>query len=170
MHPILTIAAVASLAVAGAAYAAKPLGPVSEISITFGKDFAKEQNRADKVIGQREKDRLEKELRDSVERALGGTSANGGRLELVIEDAKPNRPTWTQLTNKPGLSYANSFGIGGAKVSGVYVSSDGARTPVGYRYYESDISNSRFATEWYDAERAFDRFAQRLVEGKATPG
>jgi len=162
MRPVILIAALSAAVVsAGAAYAAG-IGPVSQISVAFDQKLLDKQEH---VIGAREQARLEKQLRTSVERELGGLDRNGGRLELVIEDAKPNRPTWTEMSYKTGLSYAHSFGIGGAKIKGVYVAPDGSRTPVSYQWYDSDIRNSRFVSEWHDVDRTFDRFARRLGEG-----
>lgn len=144
---------------------ASPLGPVANINVSIGADL---QDKADDY-GARELDYLTSDLRRSVERALdrdGALAASGGTLDLVIEDAKPNRPTMRQMAAKSGLSY-ESFGIGGATVTGVLTAADGRQTPVRYRWYESDIRWSQAASTWMDAETTFDRFARRLVSGEA---
>ena len=87
-------------------------------------------------------------------------------LDLVIEDAVPNRPTMQQMSNKPGLSY-QSFGVGGAMVGGVLTTTDGRQIEVGYRWYETDIRWAVSAGTWSDAQSTFDRFARRLVNGQA---
>lgn len=156
--------ALAASAVAFTAHAS-PLGPVATINVAVGPDL---QAKADDY-GARDLDYLAADLRTSVERALGrdgALAASGGTLDLVIEDAVPNRPTMRQLVKTAGLSY-ESFGIGGATVSGVLTSADGRQTPVSYRWYETDIRWSRTASTWTDAENTFDRFARRLVTGEA---
>lgn len=159
-----TVAAASALAVSAHA---GPLGPVSTINVSIGNDL---QVRADdEDYGPKELEFLVNDLRQSVEQALtrsGDLSATGGTLDLVIEDAVPNRPTMRQLSVKPGLSY-ESFGIGGAKISGVLTTADGRQIPVAYSWYETDIRWSQVATTWMDVENTFDRFGRRLASGEA---
>lgn len=158
---LLIAAATASAglaALAGSAGAAQPVGAVSEVRVTFGDDI----ERKPRVFGQREKDRLANEIKLEVAKAMGGLTPGGGVLEVTLEDVKPNRPTWTQMSYQPGLSYIDSFGIGGATIEAVYVAPGGARTPVRYSWYESDIRQSRFVGDWYDADKAIERFAKKL--------
>lgn len=155
------------LAASAAAFSAQaaPVGPVAEVHVSIGPDL---QAKADEY-GQRELDYLAADLRTSVERTLdrsGGLAAAGGTLDLVIEDAIPNRPTLRQMAVKPSLSY-ESYGIGGARIGGVLTTADGQRIPVGFRWYETDIRWSQTANTWTDAQNTFDRFARRLVTGEA---
>ena len=156
-----------TLVASAAAFAvqAAPLGQVADINISIG---PKLQDQAD-VYGQRDLDYLVADLRKSVETALartGALSPDGGTLDLVIEDATPNRPTMRQMSVKPGLSY-ESFGIGGAQIGGVLTTVDGQKIPVGYRWYETDIRWSTAAGTWMDAQNTFDRFSRRLAKGEA---
>lgn len=155
-------------AVVGAAAAfsvqAAPAGGVSTINISIGQEL---QDKADKY-GDRELDYLSRDLRESVERELakaGSLGPDGGRLDLVIEDAKPNRPTMQQMSHTPGLSY-ESRSIGGAEITGVLTTADGRTVPVRYRWYESDFFNTVAASTWSDAETTFDRFARKLAKGE----
>lgn len=153
-----------TLIAAAAAFSAQaaPIGPVRDINITIGADLAKETDKFD----QRDLDFLKTELRESVERELAKSGAPaGGRLDLVIEDVKNNRPTMRQMTKTPGLSF-ESRGIGGAEITGAYTSADGVSTPVSYSWYETDLRNVRAAGVWSDAERTFDRFARKLARGE----
>jgi hypothetical protein len=75
---------------------------------------------------------------------------------------KPNRPTFKQLSDTPGLSM-QSFGIGGAAIKGRIVAADGSEKPLSYRWYESDIRQASYNWIWSDAEWTFDRFARKLV-------
>lgn len=154
-----------TIAVAAVAFAAQAApAAVGTINIDIGDELAGKTD----IVGQRDLDQLSAELRESLERELGragALSADGGVLTVVIEDATPNRPTMRQLTRTPGLSY-ESRGIGGATLSGTYVSADGVSTPISYRWYESDFRNTFVSATWSDAERTFDRFARKLARGE----
>jgi len=157
----LLSATVIAAATAFAAHAAP--ARVASINIDIGSELAGKTD----VVGQRDLDQLTAELRESLERELGRAGVltdDGGVLTVVIEDATPNRPTMRQLTRTPGLSY-ESRGIGGATLSGSYVSADGVSTPISYRWYESDFRNTFVSATWSDAERTFVRFARKLARG-----
>jgi hypothetical protein len=154
----LVIAAAALLASATAALAA----PAS-VTVTIGPDL---QAKAVKTLGVRDVNDLATRLQTTVARRLAKTGAyDGARIELVLADVQPNRPTFKELGDRPGLSY-ESFGIGGAKIEGRAIAADGAVTPISYRYYESDIRYSRHGGTWADAEGTFDRFAYSLARGE----
>ena len=131
---------------------------ISEVRVSIGPELAKTVD----DIGARDLDILTAELRRSVERKTP-PRPGGGTLTLVIEDAKPNRPTPQQMFNTPGLSL-DSFSIGGARISGAYVDVAGQRTPIAYSWYENDIRWARHGSTWHDAEVAFDRLADRLAK------
>ncbi|MFZ5721818.1 MAG: hypothetical protein ACOY5Y_20365 [Pseudomonadota bacterium] len=154
---LLALSATALLLSAGTALAAPALVTV-EVAPKLQKTF-------DKTYGQREAERLVAELKESVETRLAKTGAYAdARIELTLLDVKPNRPTFKQLTDTPGLSM-QSFGIGGAAIEGRIVAADGAVTPVAYSWYESDIRDAYANWTWSDAEWTFDRFAGRLARG-----
>jgi hypothetical protein len=155
----LTIAAAALLASATAAFAA----PAS-VSVTVG---PKLQDKAVKVLGVREVNDLAAQLRTTVERRLAKTGAyDGARIELVLADAKPNHPTFKQMSDRPGLAY-QSFGVGGAEIEGRAIAADGTVTPIAYKYYESDIRWAHIGGTWADADGTFQRFAYDLGRGQA---
>jgi hypothetical protein len=156
---ILALAATALL-LSGTAALANP----ASVTVSVGANL---QAKADKTYGAREVDRLATSLRQSVERQLAHTGAyDGARLDLVLVDAVPNRPTFKQMSDTPGLSL-RSFGVGGAKIEGRAVSSDGKVTPISYSYYQPDIREVRGAATWSDAEWTFDALAHRLGKGEA---
>jgi hypothetical protein len=130
---------------------------VSQIKVSIGPALAAKVD----DIGTRDFDILTDELRRAVARKTP-LRPGGGTLELVIDDAKPNRPTPQQMARKPGLSL-ESFGIGGARISGRYVDAAGVSTPVAYAWYETDIRWARYGSTWHDAGDAFDRLALRLA-------
>ncbi len=158
---LTTTALAGALAVSAQAAPAR----VASINIDIGAELAADSDKVDA----RDLDFLARELRESLERELGrsgGLAADGAVLNVVIEDATPNRPTMRQMSVKPGLSY-ESRGIGGATLTATLVGADGASTPISYRWYESDFANTFAASTWSDAERSFDRFARRLARGEA---
>lgn len=122
--------------------------------------------RAQEIYGLDEVERLAETLRRDVERELDLTGVMaGGRVELVLTDAKPSRPTLRELATRPGLSF-RSFAIGGAAIEGRTVTFDGKTMPISYSWYASDITDSRRQSVWGDAEWMFQRFAHRLSRGE----
>jgi hypothetical protein len=159
MRILAIAAATAALSVSSAAMAAP-----AQVQVDIG---PKLQAKAEKTYGVREVRDLADELQRDVERRLAKTAAyDGAHIELTLVDAVPNRPTFKQMGDVPGLSY-QSFGVGGAKIEGRIVSPDGRVTPVAYRYYESDIRYARNLGTWSDADWTFDQFAAKLAKGDA---
>ena len=103
--------ATAVLLSSGSAALAAP----ASVTVTVGPAL---QAEAEKTLGVRDVNDLAAHLQATVEKRLAKSPAyDGARIELVLADAKPNRPTFKQLGDRPGLSY-ESFGIGGAKIEG----------------------------------------------------
>ena len=151
------LAAVSALGLAAPAFAAEP-----EVTVSYGPQLQKKIEE----YGARDVDRLAEDLRLSVlKEAAASPALDGARIALVLEDVVPNRPTMQQMSDKPGLSY-ESFGIGGASISGTVTTADGASRPVSYRWYESDIRWAWPAGTWRDAEQTFDRFARSLARNR----
>lgn len=142
-----------ALVTAGAAVAQTP-----SVTVSVGSEL---QSKADR-IGAREIDYLRKDLTRTVARALARSGAQ--RADLVLEMAKPNRPTFEQLGRRPGLSMW-SLGVGGASVSGTITQADGTVQPVSYRWYEHDLQEARGATTWSGAGRAFQMLSVRIARG-----
>ncbi|RAK68898.1 hypothetical protein [Phenylobacterium kunshanense] len=153
---ILSAAAWAAIAnVAAAAPAEVRVAVAPALQATF-----------EKTYGVREANLLKDELRKSVEQSLADSRAlDGARIELTLVDVKPNRPTFKQLADTPGLSM-QSFGVGGAALEGRVITADGTERPVAYSWYESDFRQAYGRWVWSDAEWAFDRFARKLARGE----
>jgi hypothetical protein len=157
---IIALAAAAALLTTGTAALAAP----ASVSVTVGPEL---QKKAVKKYGVKDVNRLADNLRSDVERELVKTGAlDGARVELVLVDATPNRPTMKQMGDNPGLSY-QSFGLGGARIQGQVTAADGTVSPLKYRWYETDIGRTWYQGTWADAEWTFDRFATKLSRGQA---
>ncbi|MDR3508099.1 MAG: hypothetical protein P4L64_09410 [Caulobacteraceae bacterium] len=155
-----TLLAVALAAVTFTAAQAAPVS-VAKVSVAIGPELAAQAQ----TYGQGELDSLAAELKGDVEHALsrgGGLSASGGELKLVLVDAKPNRPTFKQLSDRPGLSMM-SFSLGGARIEARLVQPDGSAQIGRYAWYETDILLTPHKWTWSDAYWAFEQFADALA-------
>jgi hypothetical protein len=145
------------------ASAATAIAAPATVSVGVAPDL---QKKFDKTYGVKEAKLLTADLKASVEKELARKSAyQDARIELTLKDVKPNRPTFKQLGDTPGLSL-DSFGIGGAAIEGRIVAADGSVTPVSYGWYETDIGQAWGNWVWTDAEWTFDRFARKLARGE----
>ncbi|HYE43849.1 MAG TPA: hypothetical protein VEA15_10690 [Caulobacteraceae bacterium] len=151
-----------SLLLAAGSAAAQPAG-VADVRVTIGPEL---QEKA-KDYGERDLQRLAADLEADVEKALvaRGRLGGGARLDLVLTDARPSRPTFEQMAQRPGLDM-RSVSNGGATIEGEEIGPDGQRRPVSFSWYESDIRWAGAKSVWTDAEHAFGRFARQYAEGK----
>ncbi len=149
----------AVLAVAGAA-AADP----AAVTVTLGPDLKEDAAE----LGERDVRQQADRLAEVVRRALagGGGELDGARIDLVLTDLKPNRPTFEQMARRPGLDGHRSLSIGGAAIEGSITTADGRVLPVRYDWYTSSLADVRGYTTWQDADRAYDRLAARRVDGR----
>jgi len=151
---LLTVALLtAPFAYATAATAADVSVAFSEgAESTFAEDY-----------GVREKDYLAA----AITRRVGAALPDGYRAVVTVTEAKPSRPTLKQMGDKPGLSF-QSFGIGGAAFDVAITAPDGATQTLSYKWFETDILESRTESTWGDAHTAIQRLSWRI--GKATAG
>lgn len=147
---------VGALALAAAASAQTP-----DVIVTVGPEVDVEE------LGVSEVNEQADELAQTVREALARSGAlDGARVHLVITDIKPNRPTWQQGIDTPGLDMFRSISLGGATIEGEIVSSDGARRTVSYDRYSNNLRDVFGSSTWRDAGLAFNTFARRLAEGR----
>lgn len=111
---------------------------------------------------------LKKALIKRVTDRLGSSnlmSDSGARLELILVDITPNRPTMHEMSERIGLNLV-SFGLGGAEIEAHLIGADGSDLgKMHYRYFSSQLDQfSSGVTTWYDARRAFDKFSRRLAK------
>lgn len=149
----------AVLAVAATPAAADP----ASVTVTLGPDLKEKSAELGEVDVRRQADRLA----ETVRRALAGAGElDGARIELVLTDLQPNRPTFEQMARRPGLDGHRSLSIGGAAIEGSITTADGRVVPVRYDWYSSSLADVRGSATWQDAERTYDRFASRLADGR----
>lgn len=123
------------------------------------------QKKLDDDIGVREANVLTDTLTRKVNDIFTSRGIQADRVVVTIEDAKPNRPTMEQVSNKPGLDMMRSISIGGARVVGVAYDASGRELgTLDYDWYETDLANTIGSTTWTDARTAFDRFSRRFAD------
>ena len=146
---------------AALALLAAPAALAGEINVTFSPEFTEELN---DEYGMREADYLIEEVQEDPTRELGKAGLDIARIDVTILDAKPNKPTFKQLGDTPGLDYGDSKSIGGMKLSATAFDASGKATgDLTYDWYETDIRYAGIST-WQDAKRASDRFARKFVK------
>lgn len=119
--------------------------------------------------GEKDLNRLTERLQSKLEKkfenkgiAVSDTASTV--LRVTITDAKPNRPTFNQLSHEPGLSF-QSFSIGGAELEAELIAAGGQLLgTMSYDYYENDIRDAKYGGTWGDAHRAFGRFASKAAK------
>jgi hypothetical protein len=152
----------AGLSALGLLFAASAASASPAVNVTIGADLAKKTPQ----FGARDVEQIRGWLKEATERALARKGAASiERVDLVLENAAPNRPTFEQMRRTPGLSF-HSIGLGGAKITGTVTGADGVVKPVNYQWYENDLRQEHAAGTWSDAERAFYLLADRIAKDK----
>jgi hypothetical protein len=153
-----------AIAAAALAIGATPaLADPAAVTVTLG--AALQEKVAD--LGPREVQQQADRLAETVERAVADDAAlDGARIDLVLTDLKPNRPTFQQLSDRPGLDGMRSISVGGATIEGQITTPDGRVLPVRYDWYSSNLDEVRGFAVWQDADRAYRRLADNLADGR----
>jgi len=88
-------------------------------------------------------------------------------LVVTLDDARPNRPTFEQLSRQSSLSF-QSFATGGAEIKSELFDTSGASLGSSeYRWYENDIRDAGFGSTWQDANRAIGFFSRKIAKDLA---
>lgn len=156
----MRIATVAISALAGLLMASPALALTVEAKVST--EF---QKKLDDDIGVRESKVLTDTLTKKVTTIFEQKGVKADRVVVTIEDAKPNHPTFEQVSNKPGLDPIRSVSVGGARVTGVAYDASGNQIgTIDYDWYESSLANVFPGSVWSDANHTFDRFARRFAD------
>ena len=149
----------AVLAVAAGPAQADP----ATVSVTIGPDLQEKT----RDLGERDVREQADRLAEVVRRALADSGdLDGARIDLVLTDLKPNRPTFEQMADRPGLDPHRSISIGGAAIEGRITTADGRVLPVKYDWFSQSLAEVRGFSTWQDADRAYERLASRLADGR----
>ncbi len=145
---------------AAAALALAPIAQAGEIHISFSEEL---NEKIAEDYGERERARLVDELTDDLMREFAPIMSSVGDVNVTIEDVRPNRPTFRQMTAQ-SLSF-ESISLGGAHVTGEVFSTSGELiASEDYDFFTRDITDSVGRATWSDTRRAFSRFADRLAD------
>lgn len=137
-----------------------PFALAAEITVTPSDSFLEE---LEDNYGLRELDYLDRKISYYLERQFDKQGLDVARVDVTINDARPNKPTFKQLGDNTSLDYGRSIGIGGMDLTATaYDMSGNVLGEYSYDWYETDI---RWAgpTTWYDARRAAERFSRKFV-------
>lgn len=146
------------------ALALTPFAYAGEISVSYSEDFAQE---LEETLGEREGEYLTELVTRKLTDVLGPELAGLGDVNIVIEDAKPNRPTMKQMTDDH--LDMSSFSLGGAKLTGTILDNDGnVLVSLTDKYYGHDIRWAQNASKWSDARRGIGRFVTKLDQAVDT--
>jgi len=144
------------------ALAILPTAAATEVAVTYSEDFAEEL--ADNY-GEREGETLTEDIIDDLDHAFAKAGVSPARVDVVIVNAKPNRPTLEQLSNEPGLDAMRSISIGGMKLTGTAYDADGNVLAIQeYGWFENNIRDVFGSATWTDANRASRRFAKNFAK------
>lgn len=148
----------------GPVHPASPLASTSNVMVSVGGDLTGEVDE----LGERDVREQAEELAKTIQIELDRSDSRwaGSRINLVITDLKPNRPTLQQAIDRPGLSITESISIGGATIEGELVTPDGRSLPIRYARYSSHLGEVFGFHTWGDADRAFDGLASNLRRGR----
>ena len=143
------------------ALAILPAAAATEVAVTYSDDFAEEL--ADNY-GEREGAALTEDIIEDIDRAFAKAGVDPARVDITIIDAKPNRPTFEQLADRPGLDPIRSISLGGMKLSGTAYDADGnVIATEEYGWFENNLQDVLGSGVWSDANRASRKFAKKLA-------
>lgn len=162
---LASLLAAATLLFAGPAFAQSSL----MTPVGFSPEF---QTALDEDFGVREGPILTASVERAVREAIAARNVAPGvsiTVDITIVDADPNRPTFQQLIDEPGLDANRSFSRGGAELQAVLRGPDGAELGrVVHRRYDYDIFEiGAAASTWTGANRAIRQFANKVADAYA---
>ncbi|WOR14667.1 hypothetical protein RYZ27_12875 [Hyphomonas sp. FCG-A18] len=138
-----------------------PIAGATTVNVSYSEDFAEKLT---DDYGEREGVKLSEEITEDLIREFEKKGVSVARIDVMIIDAQPNRPTFKQLGDRPGLDAIRSISIGGMSLEGTAYDAEGnVLGTKQYDWFETDIRDAVGAGTWTDARRASDRFARRFA-------
>lgn len=119
--------------------------------------------------GQRELDDLVQDMEDGLikrfaKKGVVVSDTAPTLLRITLEDVRPNRPTFNQLSNDVSLSY-QSVGTGRVELTADLIGAGGVSLgSMEYNWLGTDIRDSAYGGTWQDAKRGFGRFATKAAK------
>lgn len=148
---------------AAATLAGAAMAQPAAVNVTLG---ARLQDKAEDLGAREVREQMDR-LTEVVSRAVADDAAlAGARIDLVLIDLKPNRPTFQQTADRPGLDPMRSLSIGGAAIEGQITLADGTVQPVRYRWFSTTLADVNGFGVWQDADRAYRRLGTNLAAGR----
>ena len=139
--------------------------------ISYSPEF---QTELQDELGEREGEYLQREINQAIDRAIArrNVAAAPIRIEVIIEDAQPNRFTMRQLRDRPSVDPLRSVSVGGAELRAVLRNADGAvLTEVEHRRYSASLRDLFFEPlTWTDANRAIRKLAAKVADAYVAQG
>lgn len=144
------------------ALAILPTAAATEVAVTYSDDFAEELS---DNYGEREGETLTEEIIEDLDRAFTKAGVDPARVDVMIVNAKPNRPTLGQLSDRPGLDSFRSISLGGMELVGTVYDADGNIIATQeYGWFENNLRDVVGSGVWTDANRASRRFATKMAK------
>ena len=138
-----------------------PIAGATTVNVSYSEDFTEKLT---DDYGEREGVKLSEEITEDLIREFEKKGVSVARIDVMIIDAQPNRPTFKQLGDRPGLDAIRSISIGGMSLEGTAYDAEGnVLGTKQYDWFETDIRDAVGAGTWTDARRASDRFARRFA-------
>lgn len=138
-----------------------PIAGATTVNVSYSEDFAEKLT---DDYGEREGVKLSEEITEDLIREFEKKGVSVAHIDVMIIDAQPNRPTFKQLGDRPGLDAIRSISIGGMSLEGTAYDAEGnVLGTKQYDWFETDIRDAVGAGTWTDARRASDRFARRFA-------
>lgn len=160
---------VSALALSFAPVGAARAEPVRVAPVVFSPEF---QSDLAEDYGVREGDYLSRALTRALNSELTRRGASVGEagalaVEATIIDADPNRPTFKQLGERPGLDAVRSISLGGAELRAVLTRDGLVVGEVTHRRYDISLTDVIGAGTWSAAHRAIRQFAAKVADAYA---
>ncbi|HRE45226.1 MAG TPA: hypothetical protein PKY87_14815 [Terricaulis sp.] len=126
------------------------------------------QTELETELGLREGEYLSTNVSNAISAAIARRNVAPApiQIEVVIEDAQPNRFTMQQLRSRPGVDWMRSVSVGGAELRAVLRGADGAvLTEVEHSRYTTSLRDLFYEPmTWTDAQRAIRQFAEKVAD------
>lgn len=154
------LTALAALTFSSASASAQTTAPIN-VEVSASEEF---QEKLEDDYGERELKRLAKDITKDLTRAMEKSGTSPAKIDVTILDARPNRPTFEQLSERAGLSL-RSFSTGGMDMKAIaYDASGNILGELEYDWFEHDIRFAQGRTTWSDARRASQIFARKFAK------